>query len=191
MRATILKSVFTALLAVLTSTVSAQGDLATFDLKGKVSSCTYKNKYGTKTYVFNTAGRWLRYNGKSLAAGSITVKRNAKGKLLSYTKENVDEFTSDTYTYKYNTAGQVISVNYSSQLDQSVTTFKYDSKGHVIKEIEKGTYGEEEGYDGSQSFTSITSYTYLASDAKGNWTKRKATQDGESWIETRTIKYHQ
>lgn len=185
----ILKCMFTALLAVITLTVSAQGDLSVFQLKGKVSSCSWNKRYSTETYKFNSAGKWTGMNGNTLAAASVTVKRNSMGKILSYSYI-VDELFPNTYIYKYDSAGKVLSVTLEEPEGGYTETYTYDKNGMITKGVCKSSYIEELGSDNYIEKTITYVYTYLATDAKGNWTKRKVTgSDKESWTETRTIKY--
>lgn len=188
-RTTTLRMLFAAIFTVFALTVSAQSDLATFDLKGKVSSCTWTNQGSSYTYSFNTAGRWTGVNGKALSAAQITVERDSKGRILSYSEEIEEYYYSQVRTFKYDTAGKVASFHDENPEVDDVATYTYDTNGRIIKETHKREViemGAEESVHDTYSYT----YTYLASDPKGNWTKRKVTgNDGGSWTETRTIVY--
>ena len=62
----------------------------------------------------------------------------------------------------------------------SLTTYKYNAKGHISKIIVEYPW-----------IKYSTTYTYLKFDSKGNWTKRKAkSNDGKTTTETRTITYY-
>ena len=182
---------FSAILTIFALTATAQSDLATFDLKGKVSSCTWTNQGNSYTYSFNAAGRWTGVNGKALSAAQITVERDSKGRISSYSKE-IDCFPFNcSYSYTYNTAGKVATFSDNDPEMGEVTTYSYDTNGRVIKETHKRELTEM-GSEETEYETFTYTYTYLASDAKGNWTKRKGTgSNGGSWTETRTIKYRQ
>lgn len=182
---------FSAVFTILALTATAQSDLATFDLKGKVSSCTWTNQGNSYTYSFNATGRWTGVNGKTLSAAKITVERDSKGRISSYIEEIEEYYYSQSRTFKYNTAGKVATMHEENPEVDDIATYTYDTNGRITKETHKIGITEL-GAEETQYETTTTTYTYLASDAKGNWTKRKGTgSNGGSWTETRTIKYRQ
>lgn len=191
MKTMLFRTVMAAAMLVVGLSTQAQGDRAAFDLKGKVSSCVERLDNNPTSYNFNTAGRLTRYNGKTLAAAGFKVtKRDAKGRMTEFSIAET-EFYVAYYTLKYDANGRVVVEKCSCDGDDSTTTYTYDAKGRLTKETTNGEYFEM-GADVGEKYSTTVTYSYLATDAKGNWTKRRGTRhDGETFIETRTIKYYQ
>lgn len=185
---------------------SAQGDLAAFNLKGKVKSCTWVNhKAGCMQYgfsktankeitVFNQNGRCTKWNniifaaqGRSGSALHNECKRDAKGRIVYgslyggyYAPGSGEE------TFEYNTKGQLASHVYEDAGAAIETTFEYDTDGTMTRSTSK-----IENYMEDNSETITVEYKVLAKDAHGNWTKRIATPSkGVQWPEVRTIAYY-
>lgn len=186
--------------------VNAQGDLAAFNLKGNVKSCTWVNhkagciQYGfsqnanKEATVFNQNGRCTKWNGLIFSAmgrfGSALYngcKRDNKGRIVS------GELYSGFYapgcgeeTFEYNTNGK-LSRHYFEDAGAAIeTTFEYDSEGTMIRST-----SNIENYMEETNETITVEYKVLAKDTHGNWTKRVATPSkGVKWPETRTIVYY-
>lgn len=167
---------------------TVQNDRPMWDLKGNVLSCVWKWRYNTHTYGFNATGKWVKFDKQPLAASFRGVKRDAKGRIVSYSGGEYDgEYTE---SYKYDAAGRV-AVKNIDYLDGSryKDTYKYDQAGrqtNVVSEEEVCEMGDDE----PMRSRSATAYTYLSFDAKGNWTKRRGKDAEGTWVETRTITYY-
>jgi len=202
-----MKMVMALLFTVLPSIVSAQGDLALFDLKGKVKQCTWINhkagclQYGfSKTankevVTFTQAGRCQKWNdilfaaqGRSGNALHNGVERDAKGRTVSGSLYNGFYAPgSGEETFEYNNKGKLAKFTYEDAGAMVETTFLYDADGKMSSSTSSI---EDMMQDKNQSIT--VTYQVQNTDAKGNWTKRKATPSaGASWIEFRTIVYYQ
>ena len=187
-----LKTLMALLFTVLPSIVSAQGDLALFDLKGKVKQCTWVNhkagclqkgfsKTANKEVItFSQAGRCQKWNdilfaaqGRSGNALHNEIKRDAKGRTV--------------YGSLYNGKGKLAKFTYEDAGAMVETTFEYDAEGKMSSSISS----IEDMMEDNTSKITVT-YQVQNTDAKGNWTKRLAKSSaGASWIEFRTIVYYQ
>lgn len=186
------------------SLVKAQGDLAAFDLKGKVKQCTWVNHKAGCIYqgfskdankevlLFAQNGHCLKWNGGTFVkmggdALYSECSRDAKGRITSgelYTAYYNPGSGEDTFTYNAN--GKLAKHTYEDAGMSIVTTFAYGTDGNVSSTISK-----IEDYNTEKTSTVNVSYTVQAKDAKGNWTKRLARRtNGSSWVETRTITYY-
>ena len=179
----LLKTLMALLFTVLPSIVSAQGDLALFDLKGKVKQCTWVNhkagclqkgfsKTANKEVItFSQAGRCQKWNdilfaaqGRSGNALHNEIKRDAKGRTVY---------------------GSLYNGFYAPGSGEE--TFGYDAEGKMSSSISS----IEDMMEDNTSKITVT-YQVQNTDAKGNWTKRLAKPSaGASWIEFRTILYYQ
>lgn len=151
------------------------GDLAIFDLKGKVQKCVWKNSSGTTTFVFDEKGEWMSQNGQRLEdlyPGGI--KRDQAGRI---TMADADGYGSINYTY--NAEGKPTSIDEDGFSRKLI----YDTDGNVAKEIQE--LAPEMGDDEGQPEITTLQFTYLEKDDQGNWTKRKSSKG----TETRTITY--
>jgi len=165
-----------------------KGDLAMWELTGNVRSCTWKKRFQTNTYGFNQAGKWTHFDNKALSASFTNIKRNAKGKIVSYEGGEYDGAYTEKYTY--DATGRVIKYEMEcADGSRTYITYTYDEKGRVKSYTDVSEVWEMDAEEPDRSTTTCT-YTYLQTDAKGNWTKRKGDDGGESWIETRTIRYY-
>jgi len=202
----ILKLAMALMLVMMPGIMKAQGDLAAFDLKGKVKSCTWINhKAGCMQYgfmndankevvTFDATGKCKTLDGMAFAAGGRSgsavhneVKRDAKrrvtyGSLYNafYCPGSADEY------FKYNAAGKLASHRYEDGGMTITTTFTYDAAGVMTASTSK----LEDLMEEKTTYKKVT-YTVTAKDAKGNWTKRTAKlSTGKTWNETRTILYY-
>lgn len=164
-------------------------DLAYHELRGKVKSMRYTKYENTSTYTFSENGKWLTYNGRSLANALSDVKRDSKKRITKYTEGDYD--CIDTYNILYNpNTGWVSQLRHEGE-GQDITTYTYDDKGNITKAVCTGEYVEM-GAEEPEKINDTTTYTYEKFDDQGNWTKRSGKRsDGEHWIETRTITYYQ
>lgn len=186
---------------------SAQGDLAAFNLKGKVKSCTWVNhkagclQYGfsknanKETTVFNQNGRCTKWNdilfaaqGRSGSALHNECKRDAKGRIVYgslYGGFYAPGFGEETLEYDAN--GKLARLVYEDAGATIETTFEYDAEGTMIRSTSNIENNMEETNE-----TITVEYKVLAKDAHGNWTKRIAKPSkGVQWPEVRTIVYYE
>lgn len=193
-------------LMMMPSLVKAQGDLAAFDLKGKVKLCTWVNHKAGCIYkgfskeenkeilVFAQNGRCLKWNGAPFAKEGVMgnalyngCERDKKGRIVYgplYTAFWNPGSADDTFVY--NAQGKLAKHIYEDAAMLIETTFAYDARGNVVS-----TTSKLEDANTEKTSTIKVTYTIQAKDAKGNWTKRLAKRtNGSSWIETRTITYY-
>lgn len=180
------------------TTTVGKGDLPAFELKGNVKSCKWINANGSEgetTYTFNAKGQWTKTNGYLLTNSYETVERNSVGRISS--TEFWEDGTGYLDEWHFNQTGhlsrkveKLLSEDYTGSpiVDCTGTyTYEYDNKGFVTAK----KYSYSERYDGKK-WSSTYTYTYLATDTKGNWTKRKVVDSGENktYTETRVITYY-
>ena len=161
-------------------------DMSTFQLKGEVKSVTYKEDYyfGSRTFNFTEDGM--------LECDS----------LVEVERDSIDRIKMLLFPYKSDTG---IDLKY-------VVSFRYDEKGRVsaIREEDHGwssrarlTY-DEKGFvsvDSTKSpeGLSVTTYSDIKVDDKGNWVSRKYetrnsektdSMSNENGTNQRVIKYY-
>ena len=203
-----MKSIFRVLLAfvmlMIPSLVKAQGDLAAFDLKGKVKQCIWVNHKAGCIYkgfsqgankevlLVSQNGRCLKWNGANFVkmggnALYSECSRDTKGRIISgelYTAYYTPGSGEDTFAY--NTQGKIVKHTYEDGGMLIETTFAYGADGNVSSTISM----IEDSNTEKTSMIKVT-YTVQAKDAKGKWTKRTAKRNnGTSWVENRTITYY-
>lgn len=150
-----------------------RGDLGGFDLRGPVKKCVW----GDNVYTFNQNGQLLTENGQNLKQLFPTIKRDKQGRLSEC---EPDGYGSRYYTY--NAKGlptQIAEDGYDR-------TFTYDADGYVKTETQ--TVAPEMGDEEGEAEVSKFSYSIVAKDKYGNWTKRK---DQKGNVQTRIITYFQ
>lgn len=150
-----------------------RGDLGGYDLRGPVKKCIWDDN----VYTFNQNGQLLTENGQSLKQLFPSIKRDKQGRLSEC---EADGYGSRYYTY--NAKGlptQIAEDGYDR-------TFTYDADGYVKTETQ--TVAAEMGDEEGEPEVTKSSYTILAKDKHGNWTKRK---DQKGNIQTRAITYFQ
>lgn len=202
----ILKLAMALLLVMMPSMMKAQGDLAAFDLKGKVKSCTwinhkagcvqfgFMNDANKEVITFDATGKCKTWNGEAFAAGGRSgsavhneVTRDAKRRITYGSLYNAfyNPGSADEH-FKYNAAGKLASHRYEDAGMTITTTFTYDAAGVMTASTSK----LENLMDEKTTYKKVT-YSVTAKDAKGNWTKRTAKlSTGKTWTETRTILYY-
>lgn len=203
---TIMKFVMVLALVVMPSLAKAQGDLAAFNLKGKVKSCTWVNhKAGCMQYgfskeankevtEFNQNGRCVKWNSLILAAegrsGSALhseIKRDSKGRItlgtlyVGYYAPGCGE-----ETFEYDDDGMLSRHYYEDAGVAIETTFEYEPDGTMVRSRSNIENSMDETNEAI-----VVEYKVLATDDHGNWTKRIAKPStGAQWPEVRTIVYY-
>ena len=159
--------------------INFKGDLGQWALRGPVKSYAYD----FDTIYFNRDGFRVEKNGKLLSSNAedkTTLKRNGNGRILSIKDDNFDQFTQ----YQYNTNG-LVTQYYWERYDRKLTkTYTYNSNGELTKMVWKETGGLQAG-------TMVRTYTILARDSYGNWTKRKAKDKYNTVTEECSITYYE
>lgn len=167
----------------------ATGALAALDLQGPVSECKWKKRYDTQTYSFNEAGKLTAVNGTAAQKYFQEVKYDAKGRLQSTQHENTEYYTFENTDYKYDADGRVKAIDYGDGEGYTNSTFKRDAKGLITSSSYEDMHADM-GDEEAEPVKGTITYKYTATDDHGNWTSRTCTDNGESWTETRTIKYY-
>lgn len=176
--------------------VAGIGDLAAYELRGKVKTCRWKGECGTAltntiTYTFDQKGHLTKIDSNQVGDIFSELKRDKQGRLLSYVAGDFDCYEASRYTYD-STSGLLKTIsNECPDSGSDVTTYIYDSKGYAVKMEVKGSRGEmgEE----PEPYESVKTFTYDSFDSKGNWTLRKGKDSTEKteWTETRVITYYE
>lgn len=170
--------------------VAGIGDLAAYELRGKVKTCKWKGEHGTETtYTFDQEGHLTKIDSNQASDIFSELKRDKQGRLLSYVAGDFDCYEASRYTYD-STSGLLKTIsNECPDSGSDVTTYIYDNKGYAVKMEVKGSRGEmgEE----PEPYESTKTFTYDGFDSKGNWTLRKGKDSTEKteWTETRVITY--
>lgn len=175
------------------SNTEASGARATFDLYGPVASCTWQERYQTVSYAFGQDGDLTAYNGQPAAKAFTSIKRDAKGRFVKTEREDEETYTYETVEYRYDaTDGRIVEISKTLSDGKQHSLFGHEPKTLFLK---TNSYFEEYAEEGEEVPTRIKgtiTYTVTATDNHGNWTSRscKDNREGESWTETRTIKYY-
>lgn len=203
-----------------TSIAPGQGDLALMQLGGKVSTCQWTDDRGlffpiyddpedgitTTTYKFTQAGRLSTIDGTpALGDGGGDCyfnfhERDAKGRLQNISAQWSYFAPMSCYVnWTYNAKGWAAKAVHEEEVATITATYTYDAQGRLSSttasyDFDYSNYDTESlremGATIYKDFTLTISYTYLASDSMGNWTKRTATaSNGGEWTETRVITY--
>lgn len=163
----------------------AKGDLIAFELMGNVKECKWTETDALqRTYTFDANGHLTKVNKKAVNRVFTNIKRDKKGRLLSYTEDHPDEFYSNDVSYTYDAQGHLSTYKYTAPDYSCKITYTYNDKGHVASALNIGNYMDE----GTEK--EKRTYNYVSFDKQGNWTKRNRKQnDGSVITETRTITY--
>ena len=182
-----MKKSITAIILVAIATISITAhaqwtDRNTFGLKGPVK-VVYDTNNGDLQFTEN--GKYIPQIIRIVDDDMPeSIEYNASGKI-----EYKFNRLKGVDTYKYNNSGLVIEIeNRQGTSDLTITSYTYDTKGKVIKQVVKDCYV---GQSGTRILsTTTTTYTYQKIDSYGNWTKRTALTNGKRTEETRTIRYY-
>lgn len=159
--------------------VNFKGELGQWALRGPVKSYAYD----FDTIYFNRDGFRVEKDGKLLSSSveeKTTLKRDVKGRISSVKDDNFDQFT----TYQYNANG-LLSQYYWEQYSRKLTkTYTYNSNGELTRMVWKETGGPQAG-------TMVRTYTILARDRYGNWTKRRVKDKYNTMTEECFITYYE
>lgn len=167
-----------------------KGALAALDLQGPVSQCTWKQHYRTETYGFTQGGKLSTYGGKPAQKAFTEVEYDAKGRLEHTQLENAEYYTYENTGYAYDANGRVKAIDYNDGEGYTNSAFTRDAKTGFITVSTYEDRHADMGDDEAKPIKGKITYTYTATDDHGNWTSRTCTDNGESWTETRTIKYY-
>ena len=152
---------------------------------GNVKECKWTETDALqRTYTFDANGHLTKVNKKAVNRVFTNIKRDKKGRLLSYTEDHPDEFYSNDVSYTYDAQGHLSTSKYAAPDYSCKITYTYNDKGHVASTLNIGNYMDE----GTEK--EKRTYNYVSFDKQGNWTKRNRKQnDGYVITETRTITY--
>lgn len=171
---------------------TAAPDLVYNDLRGHVKTATLwfdETENNHYTLTFSPEGKWLTIDGKKLAAHyNDGVKRDSEGRIISLNSSEPDsgiiEETEATWA-----DGRVVKRAISFGMDGFDTeTYTYDTRGNLTacKTVSEDPMDEE-----AEPTTYTTAYTILATDAQGNWTRRRMkVSTGVTIVQKRTITYY-
>lgn len=171
-------------------TLQQVADLSCFDLKGKVHTCIqWSNAGGERNMrIFAANGRWIGYKddaGFSLWKNISGLKRDAKGRIVFYREKNESNVVPRSITY--DSVGRVAKIESVYDEETDYTLFYYNSKGLLVKAVEKAV-------DMSEESTTVYKYSDYEFDSHGNWTSRQCefVADDNSIIESqmRNITYY-
>lgn len=143
-------------------------DLTCFELKGKVHTCIeWSNAGGERNKrIFDRNGKWIGYHddgGFDIWNYIVGLKRDAQGHIVFYCENGDDYSTPRAFTY--DAAGRVATIKSVFEDKTYVTTNYYNSKGLLVKAVEKATSKTE-------VTTTIYKYSCYEIDSHGNWTTR-------------------
>lgn len=166
-------------------------DLSCFDLKGKVHTCVeWSNAGGAgrNKRIFSSNGKWIGYRddaGWNIWKNISGLRRDAKGRIVFYREKYEDSSTPRAISY--DSAGRVSKVESVYDEETDYTLYYYNSKGLLVKAVEKAV-------DMSEENTTVYKYGDYEFDSHGNWTSRSCEfeVDGNSVWETqmRNITYY-
>ena len=171
--------------------VSCIGDLALFDLHGRVKTAIIEQSDETclglsspGEYEFNQEGSLTKSDGFPVEEYLPNIGYTREGRIKSWGNEPMYE-----YTYQ---DGKLVGIWYSGHSGQSSCTIKYDENGDIcMEEEELTTYDYGTRNYRTNKFKKTRKYTIIERDKHGNWTKRKMLNErGKIEIETRTIIYY-
>lgn len=161
-------------------------DMSTFQLKGEVKSVTYKEDYyfGSRTFNFTE-------DGKLQCDSSVEVERDSIDRI----KMLLFPYKSDTgidlkyvVSFRYDEKGRVSAIREEDHGWSSRARLTYDEKGFVSVDSTKSPEG-----------LSVTTYSDIKVDDKGNWVSRKYetrnsektdSMSNENGTNQRVIKYY-
>lgn len=165
-------------------------DLSCFDLKGKVHTCVEWSNAGAgrNKRIFSSNGKWIGYRddaGWNIWKNISGLRRDAKGRIVFYREKYEDSSTPRAISY--DSAGRVSKVESVYDEETDYTLYYYNSKGLLVKAVEKAVDMWEEN-------TTVYKYGDYEFDSHGNWTSRSCEfeVDGNSVRETqmRNITYY-
>lgn len=193
---TFLRQILLLLALVAIPTFSQVNDRSTlFHLKGKVKSVKlYCEGQLQNTCAFNAKGEWTYCDNQlddtySIIPGHDNFcehERDEQGRLTMLYYDDIRVW----HRYHFSYDGSTLIVTSGSQDNRTKTDKKYTYYHNTAGEITKyGYHTEETTCDLTMRGTET--YTILARDSQGNWTKRKCTRsDGSpTVIQTRRITY--
>ena len=173
-----------------TTQTAKVADLSCFDLKGKVHTCmVWSNAGGERNKrVFDINGKWIGYRddaGWSLWKNISGLKRDAKGRIVFYREKGENGVVPRAITY--DAAGRVAKVESDYSEETDYTLYYYNSKGLLVKAVEKAV-------DMSEENTTVYKYGDYEFDSHGNWTSRSCefNVEGNSIFEvqSRALTYY-
>lgn len=171
---------------------AGKGDLAAFDLYGNVKKVTCDNQNSGLSQVieFDANGRLVKMYGDDFKSTYKNIKYDANGRLTSYLSG--EEGYGETTQFVYGANGLLLKevVIYEGDNEGKTTaTLVRNAASRVIKKVTTGKL-QLMGDSRPEPVNETVTYKYTATDANGNWTSRRVTQDGYTYTETRTIVYY-
>lgn len=158
-------------------------DLAFFDLKGDVKSCTLVNNGNKETYTFDENGNCTSFTKDYTEI--VSTERDDEGRIVCV---NAKDPMGREYAevYEYDEKGRIAKVSCDAEPDGMAFEhiYSYDGNGRVVL-----VKGWNDG-PGNLEFR----YKYISEDEQGNWTKREKSvvleeEEPNVEIEERVIKY--
>ena len=150
-------------------------DAIIYDLKGHVKTCkSYKKLFYEDVYIISESVEFSMTGQERISSEDINIKRNVDGQIAELCYK-ADLWGEPVIIYKkilfLNNKLSSVQTFYVFEGDnekhaQSIDTYYYNSKGLLVKVINKDCSG-----DGRVDC--ITEYQYVSFDEKGNWTERK------------------
>lgn len=161
-------------------------DMSTFQLKGEVKSVTYKEDYYFENRTFK-----FSVDGMLECDSSVEVERDSIDRI----KMLLFPYKSDTgidlkyvVSFRYDEKGRVSAIREEDHGWSSRARLTYDEKGFVSVDSTKSPEG-----------LSVTTYSDIKVDDKGNWVSRKYetrnsektdSMSNENGTNQRVIKYY-
>lgn len=163
-------------------------DLVTNGLKGHVKKMVQYYDETDRSFswiiTYTQDGTWATTNGVSLKKFfNEGVKRDAKGRIIALDRNVEETCETENDTYTYDEQGRVKKETNSNEFSTSSYTYSYNSEGEIISAKVKESDAEES--DASYTLT----YKILQRDDHGNWTRRIVSGNGQKCVTKRIITY--
>lgn len=169
---------------------AGKGDLAMFELRGNVKSLVVRDQYESIRYEFDQDGKLLSVNGTPANGYYESLKRDAEGRIASYTEGEYDMVADYKLIYGKN---GFVEKRVMSDMGERTTTYTYNDAGYLTSDRTLGEYTEM-GADKPEKVDLKSDYKYSAVDENGNWTSRETTVSEEGaapYYEYRKITYYE
>lgn len=169
---------------------AGKGDLAMFELRGNVKTLLVRSQYENMRYEFDEDGKLVSVNGTPAESYYENLKRDAEGRIASYTEGEYDMVADYKLVYGKN---GFVEKKVMSDMGERTTTFTYNDANYLTSDQTLGEYTEM-GADKPEKVDLKSSYKYTSVDENGNWLVRQLTVSEEGaapYDEYRQITYYE